>query len=129
MKKTIKKSELLPAMETILQEYKDKTHDVNANTCKLCLLYYGSLPHCISCPMKVFGKNTDKAFSCMERKCDPVRCDSFLRSKRLQRVIEFYEKTIEGVKLMTYKQLNKKDAFNFLIKNDEEVAKKYHIQE
>jgi hypothetical protein len=67
----------------------------------------------------------------MNRYCEPVNCTDYLIEKRkfkIDRVVEFYVQTIEAVKSMTYKELNKKDAFRFLIKIDEEVDKKIPIE-
>jgi hypothetical protein len=121
---TIEKFQLLPAMKTILQEYKDLTHRASTDHCKLCELYIYN--YCLSCPMKVFGD--DDYYPCMARKCEPLSCYSSLKDEpELKAVIEFYEKAIKRVKSMTEEELNKKDAFDFLIKIDKEVAEKYSI--
>jgi hypothetical protein len=127
MEKTkILKSELLPAMQTILQEYKDKTHKAQNSTCSLCKLYVHN--KCCSCPMKVFN-DYENNFPCINRLCRPMSCYPFTDNdnSNLLAVIAFYEKAIAKVEKMTEEELNKENAFNFLIKIDEKVAKKYEI--
>ena len=51
----------------------------------------------------------------------------FLGTKKIPAVIEFYEEVIKVVKTMTSKQMNKDNAFNFLIDIDNNVAKKYKL--
>ena len=65
-------------------------------------------------------------YPCTKRKCKPFSCGHNPKNSiKYSKVIEFYEKAIEKVKSMTSKQLNKKDAFKFLIEIDNEVADKY----
>jgi hypothetical protein len=128
MTTTIKKTELLKEMRTVLKEYKNKTHVVLTNSCALCLLYYDRhtiFSTCSICPMYIFDKND---IDCMLRKCAPVYCYPHMKMpKRLSAVIEFYEESIKVIKSMTEEQLNVKDAFKFLIDIDNEVAKKYKL--
>ena len=61
----------------------------------------------------------------MNRKCAPVDCDAPIVREYLERVIEFYEAVIKKTARMTAKELNTEEAFKFLVKIDEKVAKKY----
>jgi hypothetical protein len=133
MKTTIKKTKLLKAMQTILQEYKEKRHEACVAKCKLCVLYYTNyhqLPDnthsCYKCPMIAFKVDDDLA--CLHRRCEPVNCNFKITTlKKLRAVIKFYEKAIEKVELMTKEQLNEENAFKFLIDIDNEIADNYKI--
>jgi rubredoxin len=131
-----KKSDLLEAMQTVLQEYKDKTHWVSCYKCSLCILFYDDMKNedkeCGKCPMTTFKISFN--FGCVQRKCHPYDFRSYNSEKnniidyqRYQAVMEFYEKVIEKVKLMTYKEINKAGSFKFLIDIDNEIAEKYQI--
>ena len=128
-----KKVRVLKAMRTILQEYKAKTHTTKLNECGLCKMFYQDVidlfPQCTSCPMNVFeGKLSP--YPCKHRKCEPIDCfweSYFLGTKKIPAVIEFYEEAIKVVKTLTSRQMNKKDAFKFLINIDNNVAKKYKL--
>jgi hypothetical protein len=65
----------------------------------------------------------------MKRKCEPVDCDGYVTndSNELLAVIDFYKEVISTVRNMTSEELNKKNAFKFLIKIDKKVAKKYSL--
>lgn len=126
-----KKSELLEAMEAVLAQYKNNTHECNL-TCSLCKLYFTLKNSCPNCPMTVF-KSYKGSLPCLYRKCEPIHCSpvnqnlSELKKTKLLAVMEFYEKAIERIKLMTYEEVNKANAFKFLIDIDNEVAQKYQI--
>jgi hypothetical protein len=131
MKTSIKKSELLPAMKKILQEYKNVSHKKRVTSCKLCKLYYVCYGNCSICPMTVFNITGYSQFYCTNRQCRPVDCEIFYHKgityPEIERVIKFYKKAIERVESMTEEQLNKENAFKFLIDIDKEVAEKYSI--
>jgi hypothetical protein len=131
--RTIKKRELLKAMKQILLEYKKTQHTTKLTECGLCKMFYEDIndlfPQCTSCPMNVFEGNFSP-FPCKKRKCEPIDCNwesYYLGTKKLPAVIEFYEEVIEIVKTMTSRQMNKVDAFKFLIDIDNKVAKKYKL--
>jgi hypothetical protein len=81
--------------------------------------------------MYVFYEKYKNVYPCMKRKCEPVDCEnggiygSTKDSNELLAVIDFYKEAISIVKNMTSEELNKKNAFKFLIKIDKVVAKKY----
>ena len=123
----IKKTELLKACETILQEYKDKTHEAVCSKCSLCKLYYhysGNIRPCPQCPMRVFALRG--AVGCNQRRCSPVfsrECSNVQQ----QSVIEFYKLFIKKLIKMTDKEINKPKAFIFLREIDEMIANKYGL--
>jgi hypothetical protein len=132
---TIKKLELLKAMKTILREYKKRIHHTRLDRCALCVFYHKDnyfdsheKHECILCPMFVFLKDND-SYPCMERKCEPVNCWGYgsAEEDEIKKVIEFYTQAIAVVETMTYKELNEKKAFKFLVKIDRNIAKKYDI--
>jgi|ERR1035437_6364276 hypothetical protein len=131
--KSIKKGELVKAMQQILLEYKNTSHTTRLNECGLCKLFYiediNDIFHeCASCPMNIFtGK---QIYPCKSRKCEPIDCkweSYYLGTKKLPAVIEFYEEAIKVIKTMTSRQMNKANAFKFLIDIDNNVAKKYKL--
>ncbi len=131
--KPIKKRELLKAMEQILREYKNTSHTTRLTECGLCKLYYMEVvvraEQCKLCPMSVFGRAWSQ-YPCKNRKCEPVDCTweiSYLGTKKLPVVIEFYEEAISVVKTMTSRQMNKKDAFKFLLNIDNWIAIKHKL--
>ena len=130
----IKKRELLKAMKQILSEYKETKHTTKLNECGLCKMFYQDVndlfPQCTSCPMNVFEREQLSPYPCKHRKCEPIDCfweSYFLGTKKIPAVIEFYEEAIKVVKTLTSRQMNKKDAFKFLINIDNNVAKKYKL--
>ena len=145
----IKKEQLVEAMEKILLEYKEKRHDSCVKYCTLCNLYYQDFydgsdfitvsgdHHCTNCPMFVFKTSDDLA--CLDRKCEPMDCRDRFKdlankkikirmTKQLKAVIEFYDKALQQVWSMTEKDLNKKNAFKFLVDIDNEVGAKYNLK-
>jgi hypothetical protein len=133
--KTIKKLELLNAMRGILYDYENNKHRSTLDSCKLCRLYNRNCPQvhkdheCSLCPMYVFFETRNTIYPCMKRKCEPVDCDGYVTndSNELLAVIDFYKEVISTVRNMTSEELNKKNAFKFLIKIDKKVAKKYSL--
>jgi hypothetical protein len=126
------KSEIFEAMEAVLADYKNNTHKCDL-TCPLCKHYFVlTLKGCPNCPMAVF-RSSKGSLPCLYRKCEPITCSpvnqnlSELKKTKLKAVMEFYEKAIEIVKTMTYKEINKRNAFKFLIDIDNEVAEKHQI--
>ena len=131
--KAIKKTELLKAMRTILKEYENNEHQAHVYSCKLCQLYNKDDDEehknheCSLCPMYVFQVN-NYIYPCIKRYCEPVACNYATEdSNELKAVIDFYKETINIIKNMTSKELNKKNTFKFLIKIDKVVAKKYGL--
>ena len=118
-------------MKTVLQEYKNRTHNANTNDCALCQLYNKRYDddvsynghYCSLCPMFVFYNTNNKynQYPCMNRECELVECDGSESLAELKRVRKFYKSAISRVKKMSVKQLNEKDAFKFLIKIDQKV--------
>jgi len=131
----IKKRELLKAMKQILLEYKNTSHTTRLNECGLCKMFYQDaddlFPQCTACPMNVFeGKLSP--YPCKHRKCEPIDCkweSYYLGTKKIPAVIEFYEEVIKVVKTMTSRQMNKANAFKFLINIDINIAKKYKLKQ
>lgn len=129
-----KKVRVLKAMRTILQEYKAKIHTTKVGECGLCKLFhlFDVKPHeCLLCPMFVFYFYDGWACPCKNRKCEPVDCrweSSYLGTKKLEAVIEFYEEVIEKIKTMTNEEVKAEDGFKFLIDIDKKIAKKYKIK-
>jgi len=129
--KTIKKGELLKAMQRVLAEYQNNRHYCDL-TCPLCEVYYTHTKGCNQCIMKVFYSNKG-SLPCLYRKCEPIHCSpinqnlSEQKKIKLQAVMEFYKKAITKVKAMTSKEINKRNAFKFLIEIDNKIAEKYHI--
>lgn len=125
--KTIRKIELLPAMQKILADYKINRHRCTL-ACPLCRLYYNEWKDCKRCLMNVFNLK-DNDLSCLNRRCTPVDYEHkvYKRQIKLQAVQEFYEKAITKVETMTYAELNKVNAFLFLKDIDNEVADKYGL--
>ncbi len=133
----MKKTVLLEAMQTILQEYKDKTHWVSNERCSLCKLFYNDnemndKKECGKCPMTTFKININ--YGCMLRKCHPydfrcykIECNFIIDEPQYQAVMEFYIIAIQKIRLMTYKKINKANAFKFLIDIDNEIADKYGL--
>ena len=129
-------TKLISAMETILQEYKERNHSTFTDNCSLCHLYREFFTCNIKCPMCIFlGLGGDYTHPCMNRRCEPVNCYNSLRSikiselnTKLNAVIEFYKKAIKKIKKMTDEELERKDAFNFLIKLDNKIADKYSLK-
>ena len=132
-----KKVRVLKAMRTILQEYKEQTHTTKVGDCGLCKLFHLNdvKPHeCLLCPMFVFYYYEGWRFPCKNRKCEPVDClweSSYLGTKKLEAVIEFYEEIIKTIETMTNESLKKDNGkdngFKFLIDIDEKIAKKYKL--
>jgi|ERR1035437_1660775 hypothetical protein len=130
----IKKGKLLTAMKKILLEYKNGTHKANLDDCALCKLYYkynNDEKHqghgCHLCPMFTFFTKGDMPmpsrydYPCMKRNCEPIDCDGCETATEIKRVIEFYKEVIKVIKTMSADQLNKVDAFKFLIKIDKKI--------
>ena len=132
-----KKVRILKAMRIILQEYKAKIHTTKIGDCGLCKLFHLNdvRPHeCLLCPMFVFYYYEGWRFPCKNRKCEPVDClweSSYLGTKKLEAVIEFYEEIIKTIETMTNESLKKDNGkdngFKFLIDIDEKIAKKYKL--
>jgi hypothetical protein len=126
----IEKGKLLWAMKMILREYKKNEHKALIDHCGLCRLYnrYNKeykKHECELCPMYVFYV-TDCTYPCMRRKCEPIDCYYATEdTNELKAVIELYKRAIKKVDSMTSEELNKRNAFKFLIKMDEEVAKEF----
>lgn len=125
--KTIKKTELLPAMRKVLAEYRENKHRCTM-ACPLCELYNSEWDDCFRCPMSVFNAKGDN-LACLSRRCVPVDCEDkvYKGQIKLQAVQEFYEKVIAKVETMTYDELNKTTAFLFLKDIDHEVADKHDL--
>jgi hypothetical protein len=132
-----RKDKILKAMRTILQEYKEKTHTTKVTDCSLCKLFHLNdvKPHeCYLCPMYIFYKHDGWRFPCKNRKCEPVDClweSSYIGTKELEAVIEFYDEAIEKIKTMTNESLKKDNGkdngFDFLVDIDKRIAKKYRL--
>ena len=57
---------------------------------------------------------------------EPIDCYyATEETNELKAVIELYKRAIKKVDSMTSEELNKRNAFRFLIKMDEEVAKEF----
>ena len=92
-------------------------------------------PHeCYLCPMYIFYKHDGWRFPCKNRKCEPVDClweSSYIGTKELEAVIEFYDEAIEKIKTMTNESLKKDNGkdngFDFLVDIDKRIAKKYRL--
>jgi hypothetical protein len=127
----IEKGKLLSAMKMILREYKKNEHEAAVTRCKLCLLYNRyrkeyKKHECELCPMYVFYDTDCIYYPCMKRYCEPIDCYYATEDTNdLKAVIEFYKRAIKKVDSMTSEELNKRNAFKFLIKMDEEVAKEF----
>jgi hypothetical protein len=123
--KRVTKENFLMAAETILREYKKESHRISKSSCMLCELYnkeYTNFNECTGCPMYVF--KGDHYYPCMSRSCEPVGCyPGIKKTKRLQRVIEFYETVIKAVQEMP--EFNKAKLMKLLKKINDEVAAKY----
>jgi hypothetical protein len=123
--KRVTKENFLEAAETILQEYKKKSHRVSKSCCMLCELYnneYTNFNECAGCPMYVF--KGDHSYPCMNRSCEPVGCyPGMSKTKKLQRVIEFYETVVKAVQEMP--EFDKVKLMRLLKKINNEVAVKY----
>lgn len=156
MKKRISKIEVLSAMRQILDEYRNEIHLTRRDTCHLCILYNPirfshriDSSNCICCPMHVFANSNTGNYGCMLRKCAPVAFSDLVQDEfcyysynnlnysynnlntgktRLAAVIEFYQKVIAAIEKMSYRELNKKDGFKFLVDIDNEVARKYSLK-
>lgn len=130
-----KKDKILTAMQAILLEYKEKTHEASVMSCQLCRLFYtmedsymkeSNYHTCHKCPMFVFNQNTD--ISCIMRKCNPVYCNEGQRNtKRLKKVTEFYERIIAVVQNLSNDEVCKPRAWKFMIEIDNEVNEKYKL--
>ena len=123
-----RKEKILFAMQVILAEYKDKSHFCSVSTCALCREFHGYYDcederhECHKCPMFVFRRKNSDEMSCLERKCKPVYCREGQKlNKSIKRVIEFYERAIEGLQKLTNEDLAKKNVFQFLVDIDKEV--------
>lgn len=91
--------------------------------------------------MHVFANSDTGNYGCMLRKCAPVAFSNLVQDEfcyysynnlntgktRLAAVIEFYQKVIAAIEKMSYRELNKKDSFKFLVDIDNEVAEKYNL--
>ena len=125
--KRVTKQNFLEAAETILREYKKKNHRVSKSVCKLCEFYndeYLSKNECSGCPMYVF--KGDHCYPCMNRSCEPVGCyPGMKKTRRLQRVIEFYEVVVKTVQEMPEEGFNKAKLMPILKKINKEVSDKY----
>ena len=117
----IKKGELIKAMQAVLVEYENNTHKCDL-TCPLCRLYFhlNREISCKECLMFVFHPHA--SLSCLYRKCEPISSNEKNNINKLEAVKEFYKKAITKVKSMSYIEMNKPNAFKFLIKIDKEVA-------
>lgn len=126
--KTHKKTALLLAMQKVLADYRENKHRCTMD-CPICKLYNASWLDCHECPMCIFNPKDDYNLACLKRRCIPVDCEDRVHNKqiKLPAVIEFYEKAIAKVETMTYAELNKAKAFQFLIDIDNEVADKYSL--
>lgn len=125
--KTFKKTRLLPIMQKILAEYRENKHRCTMN-CPLCSEYIDGWTDCSECPMHVFSPE-ETNLNCLKRRCIPVDCEDkvYKGHIKLQAVQEFYEKAIEVVETLSYDELNKANAFRFLLDIDNEVADKYGL--
>jgi hypothetical protein len=134
MTTSVTKSQLISAMETILQEYKDRNHSTMAYNCSLCSLYRHDWTGCdTKCPMFTFWDlGDDHDHPCMNRRCRPVNCYSGIKisklNTKLNAVQEFYKKAIKKIKKMTDEEIERKDAFDFLIKLDNKIGDKYGLK-
>jgi hypothetical protein len=131
-----RKKKILLAMQVVLQEYKEKTHISTIGSCSLCQQFHTDefrgkeeRHPCHKCPMFVFHRKTKSDYpelSCLYRKCKPVFCHEGQRmTKGLHRVIEFYEKAIDGLQNLSDEDLTKKDCFQYLVDIDKEIYEKY----
>ena len=124
------KSELLKLMKVTLKEYEENEHNLDRKKCSLCNTYlidkhdWGP-ENCGSCPMGVFDGLGRSSVPCMNRKCYPIECEDHYSKDELDAVIEFYKQAIKVVKTMTAEQVQKEDAFKFLIEIDKEVFKQF----
>ena len=123
-----RKNEILKAMRTILQEYKNDEHSTSTTDCKLCKLFlYKSSPMCSLCPMFAFVHLDNNTYCCMNRRCEPVDCNKSYIDNEYNAVIEFYEKAIKKIEKMSNIDLKKESTFKFLIAIDDKVAEKYDL--
>lgn len=129
MEKKIIKRDLLAAMQNIRNEYLNNEHCVVVYRCHLCKLYFSHW-HCDDCPMNIFNPKNKNVYSCMQRRCVPFDSHDkvYKKKEKTAAVIEFYDKAIEVVKTKTTAQLNRKNAFQFLVDIDNEVADKHGLK-
>jgi hypothetical protein len=124
------KSDLLAAMKKILQEYENKTHNLNKKDCPLCKLYYKNEDEkfCEFCPMNIFSK--DILVGCLDRKCRPVDCSHPFFEREIHKLLavtKFYALAVQKVEIMEESDMNCTNAFNFLFEIDKEVAEEYML--
>ena len=123
------KKQLIEACKQVLREYVDNTHVAINDSCVLCQTYREGDWHnggCGDCLMEVFDSGSQGG--CLRRKCTPIDSrDFFKRSKETKAVIEFYKLLIGRLETMTAKEMNKPNAFKFLIELDNQVANKYEL--
>ncbi len=131
--KTIVKADLLIAMEKTLQEYKDKKHFINVSDCFLCHIFHeykywndkSGLHTCQDCPMYIFKLH--HIYPCMDRRCEPIDCLGEKSLLKLRVVKEYYKRIIAKVNEISEEDLNKENAFQFLMDIDNEIADKHKV--
>lgn len=121
----IYKEFLIALCKHILQEYIDKTHIPLNSNCVLCQAYRDGEwlgGDCGICPMRIFTTLDGIGVGCSRRMCKPIFSKEFnKRAEETRNVIKFYTLVIERLKLMSEEEMNKPDAFKFLIEIDESV--------